>query len=273
MLTFNSSEDNTDHIENFVRFGINVTGLKAKLAKKTYFLILLTNSLILLFSLIYLNSKNFQNCLSDMFNNNYLYIIIIGSILLISILALKSSENYLQNFLLYIIWFFWLVYISILICFVFSFIDNFGYIYIIFFIHHFIVSVILVFKNEFNFSIIWINFILGIFGIIFICVQKFWVISHFYFYILICFQLFFVNIFYFLLIQFFNYYQEKSFWKKRSALIFFLIFLLGNLTLLCLFVVIFYLVCYVCKNKGKQDYYYDKEESEINVDTYFQQRD
>lgn len=274
MLTLNSSENNTDHIENFVRFGVNITGLKAKLAKKTYLLILLTNSLILLFSILFRNSENFENLLSNIFTENYIYLIIIGVILFLLIIYLKNSGKKFCNFLILIIWAFWLIYISLCFSYLFcSSFENFGYIYIVFFLHHFFVTTILVFKNEFNFSIVWINLVFSIFGIIFICVQKFWVISHFYLYLLICFQLFFVNIFYFVLIQFFNYYQEKKFWKKRSVLIFFIIFIVANLSLVCVFVIIFYVIFYIVKNKNIADNYFDKEESEINVERYFQAKD
>jgi hypothetical protein len=270
MLTLDSDE-NTDHIENFVRFGVNITGLKAKLAKKTYLLILFTNSLILLFAFLNKYNKNFYDINSSFFKDHLNISLPILIVLLLAVILLKNDKKKpFLRILYFFFWFLWLSFFSFLISFLCSYIENFTAFFLFFYIHHLLMTSILIFKNEYNITIFWLNLLMSIFGIIILCVQKVFDFSHVYIQLLVCIQYLLVNVFYFLVIQYFNFVQEKEFWKKRSFLIFFIIYLFSNLTIISIVLLAFYFLNHVCQKRKYEEYF--KEDSDLNIDSYYQQK-
>jgi hypothetical protein len=233
-----SEEYLDDFVEEYVKFGINVTNHRTKLGKRVYLMICLTSLLILFFDILEDDSE-IKKSLNDFIKSELLLTIFIGIVLLGLIILLPERNNLTIIFVIFI-WVCWLLYFSCLFSFLLKYWPLSNFSYAVFTIHHFIILIYCLFREEFDFYILYANLILSIFGIIFILIQKFWIFPDVSYLFLLCLQYFLVNIFYFLLVQYFMNFHQKKFWRRRKGFTFFLIFILANFTIILVFFICFY---------------------------------
>lgn len=257
--TFDSEENIDIHVEEYLKVGINITSHKTKLAKRVYILITITNLFILFFDFLEVNTQIKIDNLTD-----YLPLVIIIGLLLLTLIIILPERNNWTIFFVITIWVLWICFFSYLFSFLLTSWKNSTAIYGVFFLHHLIVSVYVVFKEVFDLKVLVFSVLLSGLGIVFIVVQKFWSFPSNSYYFVFSLQYFLVNVFYFLLIQYFAVYHQKKFWRRRKCFTYFLIFGLSNLTVLFVFLICIYLIYFLIMNKfGKQN---DYESTDTNTD-------
>lgn len=270
--TFDSEENIDIHVEEYLKVGVNITSHKTKLAKRVYILITITNFFILFFDLLE-DTTSIKQDINDFLLKYIILVILVGVILLLLVIFLPERHNY-TIFLVCMIWLCWIIYFSCIFSYLFKYWPNSSATYCIFCIHHLIITIYVVFKEVFDLKILVASIILSGFGIIFIIIQKFWKFPSNSYFFIFSLQYLLVNIFYFLLIQYFAVYHQKKFWRRRKCLTFFLIFILSNLTVLFVLLICIYFIYFLIRNKcGKhQNDNIDPDDTDIDIQVFLSKR-
>lgn len=244
---FSTEEYLSDFVDGYAQFGINIVSHKTKIAKRTYLQLLLF--LLLMITIIFLQftSSSFQGFFLYFTRDRYWISLIALASSTVLLLVISENSKKIWLIFLYPICAILVLSSTLLLAYLIINLDLIfpyqGKSYLLFVLHHVCMTLLVVSREEFSYKIFQANlFLFVVEGMIVLIVglgSVKWVTI-----LLFLTQLFLTNVFYFLMIQFFQIFHQKKYWRNRKFLSSFLIFIFSNaspLTVLLLFCFIFFL--------------------------------